>query len=135
MFHDQLSEAIGTAVVMTPNSIEALRTLTDEIKAQSSALRDAQPGQLRRPTTGYALARQPVSVHAVSLLVAEDSEVVVLGFRYVDPEATHRDESEGSRVPIKTSLASMVTLGIPVFLAWLDAIGAPSERGSDDQSS
>ena len=133
VFQDGLTETRGIAVVMTPSTIQAVLSLVDDIKPQSPALQRPPVAKLHGPDA-YVLDDEPVHAHSVSIVIAEDSEVVVVGFRCVDLTKTLADNAEQARVRVQTTMASQVALGVPSFLAWIDALAEKrSARGDDER--
>jgi hypothetical protein len=134
VFDDGIAEARGIAVVMTPPTVEAMRVLFDELRAQSPVFEATGAAVLSAPSRAYLTCGDPISVHNVSVVTADDSHTVLLGFRCVDFEGTLGAVSAHAKVQIKATLATVVALSIPVALGWINALTERSsgEADSDD---
>ena len=135
VFQDGIAEAMGVAVVMTPAAARAALSLTDDIKKRSQALQKAKPSESCEPDK-YTLVRQPLMMHAVSAVVADDSEVVLLGFRSVDFESTFVGDEGQGRLQVRTKVAAVVVLSASSFLGWIAMLTKmiASEEPDDDDA-
>ena len=127
VFDDGTTQARGVAVVMTPAVVRSTLGMLVELKKQAQALGSNGATEWNRPGE-YLLERDPVSVHSVSAVFAEDSEVAVLGFRSIDFAETFAI-LEAHRGPIVTKLALVVALSASSILGWLAALDAAIRAG------
>ena len=124
VFDDGLAEAAGVGIVMTSASVRGLLELVESLASKSEVL--ARPAALELPAPScsrYTPSQSPANVHAVSVMIAEDSEVVVVGFRCVNLEKTLAAQADDGRVAIQTTLGPFIAVCGALFLKWVQVLG------------
>lgn len=132
VFDDGTTQARGVAVVMTPAAVRTTLDMLQGLQQQAQTLANNDDSAMVSPRE-YVLEREPVSVHAVSAVFAEDSELAVLGFRSIDFAETFPSLKSG-RGPIVSKLTLVVALSAPKVLGWMGALrGAAESMGGQRQ--